>query len=759
MNAPVRIPHIPAPPFEPTSLLLNQRTGWPADGSAWDKVEAGPDGVLRLAEDSSSLRQLTEPSGSLGGLVPPRNVALDDDGTIYLLDREQQRLKRFDRCACRFDTVAHIGGEGGAAREWRSPGGIAIGCGKLYVCDSGREEVSAEECADPAAMSAKLRRENHRVSVFSLNGLALHDHLVLPDGKAWKPVAVALDNHGNAFVADPLNSMVHRFSPMLRFVKSFPGYANPTAVAIDCRGLLYVLCDGPANGRMLTVIDSEGQAHPAPKKVSDISQLFPALPFKVDAAGRLDLHNYCVGSTQTDQSCEEENLPPESLVFDAGGEPVVPEPVPVPVNYYTSGTVTFGPLDSKTRACIWHRIILHGMLPSGTRIEVNTFSSEEHIPLEQLADFARWETGQTAHAFDDDSWDCLIRSGAGRYLWLRLGFAGNGLATPAIEAIEIEFPRIGSRQYLPAVFSAEAGSADFTDRFLALFDTTLRGIERAIDTSPALFEPLSSPAQKVEKAPIDFLGWLASWMGLRFDRSWPEAKRRTFLKRYGSWLDRRGTLNGLRNALILLLGLDRGTACECPDQPVVRCGHRPANCAPPTPYPIKWQVPPLVLEHFRVRRWLYIGCGRLGGHSVLWGQRIVNRSLLDVNAQVGVTQQVARPDPLRDPFHSHAYQFTVFVPSCVRDNAARRKALENLLAAESPAHTRYYVEYVEPRFRIGVQSTLGFDAVVAAPPRTMTLGQQLLGHGVLGQAARERVGGAKLELGTRSRVGISTRIN
>jgi phage tail-like protein len=749
MNAPLRIPHIPTPPFEPTSLLLNARVGWRVEEGNWSGVESDAEGMLQLTPDPASARDFTEPGGSFGGLVPPRHVAIGPDGTVYLLDRAHHLLKRFDPCRCEFVAVPCIGGEGGDARQWRGPRGIAIGCGKLYVCDTGLEEATPPHgCVDEAAALAKLARENHRVSVFSLNGLALHGHLKPRGVSAWRPTAVALDENGQAYVTDALNGMVHVFSPMLRFVRSIPGFVNPGAIAIDCRGFRYVLCAVLPHQRMVRVVDANGQEQPVPRRVDEMAQWFMPLPFGVDAQGRLDLHALCVG-----------NHAAESLVFDASGEPVLPEPAAPVTQYVKQGTVLIGPLDSKTQACIWHRVLLQGQLPQGSGAEVDTFSAEEIIPSDQLADFARWETGQIAHSFEAGHWDCLTRSGPGRYLWLRLALHGNGTSTPRIASIELEFPRIGSRRYLPAVFSAEASSADFTDRFLALFDTTLRGIERTVDTSPSLFDPLSAPAERVNSAPIDFLGWLASWVGLGFDRSWSEARRRAFLKRAGYWLDRRGTLRGLRDALTLLLGLDRGAACVCPDEPVTRCASRPANCAP-KPAPVsRWQVPPLVLEHFRVRRWLFLGHGRLGERAVLWGQRIINRSQLDMNAQADVTQLVARPDPLRDPFHSHAHQFTVFVPSCVRDNDAQRKALENLLAADSPAHTCYYIEYVEPRFRIGVQSTLGFDAVVAAPPPVVALGDRPLGHGVLGEPPRERDGGRKLELGTRSRVGISTRIN
>lgn len=137
--------------------------------------------------------------------------------------------------------------------------------------------------------------------------------------------------------------------------------------------------------------------------------------------------------------------------------------------------------------------------------------------------------------------------------------------------------------------------------------------------------------------------------------------------------------------------------------------------------------PPLVLEHFRLRRWLEAGASTLGDRTVLWGRSIVDRSQLGSSARVGETALRTTQDPLRDPFHVHAHKFTVFVPASAGRTQERRRALEQLVAWGSPAHTVGHVEYVDARFRIGVQSSIGLDTVVARLPRGVTLGRTTLG--------------------------------
>lgn len=88
-------------------------------------------------------------------------------------------------------------------------------------------------------------------------------------------------------------------------------------------------------------------------------------------------------------------------------------------------------------------------------------------------------------------------------------------------------------------------------------------------------------------------------------------------------------------------------------------------------------------------------------------------------------------DPLRDPFHVYAHRWTVFLPASAGATPQQRAVLQRLLAFATPAHTAGQVEYVEPRFRIGVQSSLGLDAVVGRVPTGTTLGATPLGTAVL----------------------------
>ena len=116
------------------------------------------------------------------------------------------------------------------------------------------------------------------------------------------------------------------------------------------------------------------------------------------------------------------------------------------------------------------------------------------------------------------------------------------------------------------------------------------------------------------------------------------------------------------------------------------------------------------------------------------------------------------PDPYHDPFDVYAGQFTVFVPASLRRSNSRRRGLESLLRRETPAHALGHIAYVEPRFRIGTQSMIGFDAVVGRYPAGMRLRGATLGAATVLGTPPDLGPGPELQIGDRSRIGVTTRL-
>lgn len=746
-----RMPPVPAPPHDPTSLLLAGTVGpWPRGGWRAADGTIGLDGVeiaagapaLALEPTPDATRRMTEASGSFGGLRMPINAALGPAGDVYVLDPQSARLKRFDPCCCRFEPVPCFLRLSAASDPCAvsspprapldllgEPHGIAIGGGELYVADSAHA----------------------RVVRYAMNGFTARGALRLPRSQAsrtWYPFALAFDGRGRLHVADPRNGCIDVFDRRGHWRAAYPVPAGgtPVALAFDCGDRLHVVLstsepvlesrnDGlgarwawPAGAGTALVVRS-GEAFESVVDRASQARGFHTPPMPIDARGHLHL------------ACEE-----GEAVFDALGLRLRRESRVAEERYVRRGRYRSRALDSRIEGCQWHRIELRGTLPEGCTVKVSTLTAQVDLDEAELAATPAnaWSAAAAATAMDGAGrWDCLVQSAPGRFLWLALELAGDGRSTPVLDAVVAEFPRISLRRYLPAVFGAEPMSADFTDRFTAIFDTTLRSIERRLDHLSDLFDPRSTPT--------DFLGWIASWIGLTVARDWPEDRRRRYIKEAARLYCLRGTPLGLWRQLLLFLGMDRPLCLD--ERGVKRCA--PVRNCGPDPVCVPAPPPPLILEHFRLRRWLHAGRGRLGDDAMLWGEKIVGRSQLSAGARTGETRLDGTPDPLHDPFLVHAHRFSVFVPARVRDHEGERRALEQLLARETPAHAQCDVRYVEPRFRVGVQATIGLDGVVARTPRDVRLGANALGHGSILTAPPARRGGPKLRAGA-ARVGSST---
>ncbi len=663
MTAADLLPPIPAPPHDPRTLRLNAAVGWRAQLS--DAVSCDVDRSLMLGLTAGSKPSTGSPDGTFGGAVLPKNIATHEaGGTIFRLSNTQ--LERFNPCGCAFEPVACFGGRGALSRQLDGAEAIGIQGNDLYVCDTG----------------------NARLQVFALPSMVLKAVWSVPGSAALPnpaaPSAIAFDSKGVVYVGDRSNLGVHRFSRSGKWLSFIGALGVVEAVAVDCEDNLYVAVAGSDQA---LVIGADGSRH-VERSAAAVANAFCAV-----------------------------EVP----------EGVLPE-TPAPV-FAKHGTFITAALDSRIYQCQWHRVILCGRLPRGCRVVVSTFTSEIDLPSDTIVDPAlRWATQQQAREFTEGQFECLVSSKGGRYLWLRLELRGDGQRSPQICEVEVKFPRISLRRYLPAVFAEEPSGADFTDRFLSIFDTTFRSIEQHVDDQAHLFDPMSTPAEPEGKARIDFLTWLARWIGISLDRHWPEQKRRAWVRNAGSLFHMRGTREGLRHQLLLLLGMPAEAPPPSPRTTSgTRCGPVNVNCRKSEPDCHPWQPPPLILEHFQLRRWLFLGTGRIGEEAALWGQSIAQRSQLGSTAQTEVTRLHRTPDPFRDPFLVYAHKFTVFVPACFGRSESTRRSLLNLLESERPAHTLHHIEYVEPRFRIGVQSTVGFNSVVGKLPPGLPLGQSKLG--------------------------------
>lgn len=111
---------------------------------------------------------------------------------------------------------------------------------------------------------------------------------------------------------------------------------------------------------------------------------------------------------------------------------------------------------------------------------------------------------------------------------------------------------------LPAVFQGDrtAGAASFLGRFLLGFEQILLGVgdaaepglEEVVARIYRYFEPGADLADG-ERAPKEFLKWLAGWVALTLREDWDELRQRDLIAKAASLYRLRGTKRGVEEFL------------------------------------------------------------------------------------------------------------------------------------------------------------------------------------------------------------------
>ena len=771
-----------------TYLLLDGHgdAGWNA--ASLENVEAKR-ASLRLAPLPSPALPLTDAAGAFGGIANPTGVAVAANGDIYVSDTATHRIFRIRGCGTEscVDYVPCLGGEGSAPRKFRAPRGLAISRDqRLYVADSGNDRIQVFDLASTKLLAlwpgfrnpsdvavdgkgnvwiadrgnARLvRRDGHR-RFTNVDGTAIAAHffevnygLDARQRFVYVPLRGRLEHWRVAEPAGPSDIRVvaqHiasvaeasvKLAELLRAkgarrvflewdgvypatLESGEPLVEPSEIAVDRTGRLFVIDKGSEDVR---IFDVEGRLLRLVKVRSDIPDgAFTPAAIAIDADGRLllagkgGIHRFLVDdrpaydgkSAEWVGACGGMSRDDRGRLFAAAPSGV--SEIGDSPGFERAGQYVSRAFDSGIDRCAWDRIAVTfaGGTPFTTTATVATFTSNDPLSGDDIAalDEEQWRNGNA------NAGDFLVLSPRGRYLWLRIRFSGDGLATPQLERIRVHFPRTSYLQYLPAVYQADAVSRDVLDRFLRIFQSIFESFESKIEGFAGFLD--------ADGTPTAFLEWLAGWISMTFDRSMDEGVRRKLLRHAPELYRIRGTPAGLRRFLELAFGIDAR-----------------------------------ILEHFRLRNWAVLGNrAALGTRTRLWGKAITPRLQLDVFSRIGEAALISTGDPQLDPFAFHAHKFSVFVPAAVVRAPAIHAAVRTLIENEKPAHAQFELVAVEPRFRLGVQSTLGLDSVVGSYPRLV------LGHGgnlgfdtLLGGVSRPGAP-SPMVVGRRSRVGVNSMV-
>jgi phage tail-like protein len=598
-----------------------------------------------------------------------------------------------------------------------APAGLAIGpdCA-LYLCDAdaGRVLHLRLDCGPVPPGTADCA-----VSVDAPTGICIgpHDWLFVTDERGeqvlvyttaleirgrWdltgrRPTGIAFDGEG-LVVVDAKSGTVLRFDPDGRRDAAFTSRfalpstcGAPLAIAADPSGTVYVGCastpgilryarSGASAGTPLAR-DSTAQALAVAGSVlylADVStgeiQLF-ALPDGTSLGHVVGFRGPVAG-----------------LAVDRGGVvyvkagPKIEFVVAHPARAHRSrGTLMVESLDAGKSAS-WDRLATYADVSTAGDVKVEFFQTHDTNALPSWTVAAGRDTplplnGQSPRQEGESLADWQKRRvGEGRFLSIRVTVETRDPRTsPHLRQIQAETRGEGYLRYLPAVYSREDSAPEFLERLLALAKTLIGDLESDIEDLPKLVDPAT--------APDEHLAWLASWQGFEVPprlSADPQALR-DVLARLASLNARRGTLEGFRQ----LVEIEAG-------------------------------VTPHVVEAFRSRALWVLGAKSALGFDtglprVSLDAAVVDQSALD-GSSVGPEEGFGRA-----LFEETAHRFTVILPAADAPSDDERRTVRRAVHELKPAHTDCHVCFVAPDLRVGVQSRIGVDCIVAGEPAPTTL--------------------------------------
>jgi phage tail-like protein len=734
-------------------FFLNRDGRWP--GFQRSGLQINHDGVLRLASVPlfsgmlpQKLKTAPEPNG-------PAGLAIDSAGAIYFSDPDNNRVMRINGCDGSTSALPCLGGTGTGITQLLSPRGLLVPRDRqvLFVVDCGNHRIQIFDLA-----TFQL------VEIWGQSSPANAPQSGSAPGQFNTPWTLAGDNAGNVYVIDYGNARVQKFNAAGDVVPMF--WENVLA-----SGLLQQPVDITVRHRnaanWVLILDSTSSSIFAfhtdgrPVKDSEGNPLVIAGPKQDHLTGMAVLGDslYLGDNTTRRVLCYEvgETIkfvgeaigydgPVAALLLDGkdhlvvnpggGFDPIV---LQAQSGFRTQGVLWGGPVQMPDRKVVWHRIqAMLNPLPENVHLDVFFYASSKDgdVPVvtpgapNPFAD-AKWQPA--SHNGNLSLTDLYIGKES-QFLWVGVLFVSNGLASPALSQLCVQFDYPSYEQYLPAIYRAPNVCDDFLPRLLSLFASFNEEVEAEIGAIPSLFDPSAAPRK--------FLGWLAGCLGLDLDENWDEQKQRRIIAEIFRLSGQRGTVAGLRESLRIFAGVD-----AIIEEPIVQASW--------------WALPGSAgaccqdcADHAAAQgdTWQATGDSILGWTTMLAPAQ-PQGAVVGTSADLDQSHLITDDDFGSPLFTDVAYRFVVNVyrsQIMCPDSLARIRAV---LDREKPAHTVYDLCIIEPDFRVGFQGRLGIDTVVAGSSRSLALGSnQLLGkESVLAGVAAGR-------LGAETRLGISTRL-
>lgn len=655
--------------------VLAKKEDWESGIISHLKIE---EGTVQLEPVHAKKDELTFPD------VVPGGVAAGDE-RLYVIDAAGDRIIIHELSApCAQDHV--FGTSGNQPYQFRNPAAIAVYDELLFVADTGNNRIQVFY-TDLTLKTIWYGCGSGGTGSGSSSG----------DGSGFdSPCDLAFDPEGNAFVADRGNKRIVRIGKdgsESVFCSSEDGnLSDPAAITVDDNGLVYIADAGTKS----ILVYSDTGFYAEQLYLDNYGTLKPFEPTclmyhdrglfvgddKNRRLHRIDLKgNYEFAVRDVTQT-------PHRLTADNNGNLYVSfidsERLFVlsRIAFRKSGYYC-GIFDAKQNNCQWHRILFDADLPARSNLVISTFTSDDPILPESLSlnssnsSGDEWDSMTFTGGFA--AGDMLVQNPKGRYLTLKIGFESDSTVSPVVRNLRVYYPRDTYLKYLPAIYQQDTDSRDFLSRFLPIVESVMLTIEDKISNSSRYYNPLA--------APDEFIPWLASWLDFALDDKWSDDKKRRLILRAVSLYKERGTQEGLLDYI------------------EIYSGYRPA-----------------IIELFKLRA--ASNMEMLSHHVISFARHSIplRGYVLNESAVVG-SSTVADEWDLHGPgFADYAHRFIIFLyPVHLRDEITQR-TVQTILDSEKPSHTQYFCCAIEPMMRVGEQSMVGLDTIIAKDPDKLVVG-------------------------------------
>jgi phage tail-like protein len=621
----------------------------------WDGLELTADGALRL-----SALPIAAPPVTVSSDTPipdaPAGVTEVPGGDVYISDPAGSRVLVVDGC----DGTLH---EACGPHDMHIPRGLAYHRPRraLLVADSGSGRVLLVDLG------------THQLT------------------ETWTgftdPRSLAVDSAGDVYVTD---HGTRRLRKLDQFGRDrpwswTPDDVTPSEVAVRDDGTVVVL--DPTSGQVYE-IDASGR-----QQASWDSSLHGAMGLAVHgtttylgdnhqrrllafgSGGRLVGTAY--GWTGPVAAV---GTGPHGELYVHSGAPTAPSVLASTGAYRTRGAAWGGPfVNPSFERQPWH-LVRAALTRSGPGAHFRLYLSTQQTqpPVDPAADDPFSDPGWQSPSVAPDAAQTLFAGEPLGTVWVGVQLRGEGLATPVLSQIRIDFAHPTLLRYLPAIYREDSASRQFLARWLTLFESGFGTEHELVEGLAALFDPAAADPR--------FLHWLAGWLALELPETWPVPRQRQAITGAFPSYASRGTAAGLIEALRTELGLTAAV-----EEPIVQSGW----------WALPEDDPPTAEAELSV----------LGATTVL-AVAEPQGAVLGTTAVLDGSTLSPQEEYARALFADVAHQFTVRL---YRGAAFSDHALSDasaVVARHAPAHATYHVCVVEPCLRVGVQARVGIDAIV-----------------------------------------------